>query len=336
MPVPVVAIGTSAGGQRALSELLSRMPADFPAATLIVSHLSPHFPSQLPELLGRVTPLPTRAAVSGELVRRGHVYLAVPDHHLMLAGDRLRLTRGPRENRCRPAVDVLFRSCAACLGPRSIGVVLTGALDDGTAGLWAIKDVNGQAIVQSPEEAEYPSMPTSAIKHVKVDRVTLLAEMPAVLLDAIAAADTRPERGPGGTRLQIETDIARGSDALKSGALDLGPSAPFTCPECGGPLSQIDEGPIRRFRCHTGHAFSKDTLLQATSEAVDQKLWQALRAMDERALLIEERLQSFRPDELGAAVESYQLEAAKTRSAAALVRGLLRNEIEAGQAAEGS
>ena len=329
MSVPIVAIGTSAGGQRALSELLAKLPADFPGSLLIVSHLWPHSASHLPEVLGSVSPLPTRSAVSGELVRKGYVYVAVADRHLMLAGDRLRLTRGPRENRSRPAVDVLFRSCAASLGARSIGVVLTGALDDGTAGLWAIKDVNGQAIVQSPEEAEYPSMPTSAIKHVDVDRVALLAEMPGVFLEAIATSEGRTSAERVGERLQMETEIARGGDALKSGSLDLGPSVPLTCPDCGGTLAQIDEGLIRRYRCHTGHAFSSDTLLQASSEDIDTKLWQALRAVEERALLIDRRLEDANQQEaLVAPPESYRREAAAVRNRATVLRGLLRNETQ--------
>jgi len=203
---PVIAIGTSAGGQKALTELLQQLQPDFPAALLIASHLWPYQPSYLPEILARVTSLSVAPALDGETVRRGRVYLAVPDRHLMLAGSRIRLTSGPKENHARPSIDVLFRSCALSLGSKAIGVVLTGELDDGTAGLWTIKDMRGQAIVQLPEDAEFSSMPRSALEHVVADYVTSLTDTPAVFLKAIRASELRSTGEIVSDRLNRDAD----------------------------------------------------------------------------------------------------------------------------------
>lgn len=282
----VIAIGASAGGPRALWDLFERLPADFPAAFLVVIHMSPNAKS-LAETLSRRTRLRVTNATQGAPLTEGTVYVCVPDHHLMLVDGHVRLTRGPRENHARPAVDVLFRSCALALGSQAIGVVLTGALDDGTAGLWTIKDVRGQAIAQLPEEAEFPSMPQSAIQHVAVDHVARVADMPALLAAAVTESRRRGKDAPVPDKLKAETQIAQGMDALKSGSAELGPATQFTCPDCGGVLAQIDEGSIVRFRCHTGHAYSAQTLLDQTNDRIEGLLWKALRAFDERTLILE-------------------------------------------------
>jgi two-component system, chemotaxis family, protein-glutamate methylesterase/glutaminase len=324
MPVQVIAIGTSAGGQQALTSLLSYLPSNFPAAILIASHLSPILPSHLPRIVGRLSKLTTAAAVEGESVLEGRVYFAVPDRHLMLSGSHLRLTRGPRESHARPSIDVLFRSCAASLGARAIGVVLTGALDDGTAGLWAIKDAGGQAIVQSPAEAEYSSMPEHALRHVDVDAACRLSDMPEVLLRAIHEAKRRAEGTSMSDKLQIENRIAAGQDALASGVLKLGEPSAFTCPDCGGALALIRESKIDRFRCHTGHAYSSDALQRAAEETVEQKLWQALRAVDERALLIERRRAAAVAARHEVMEATYRQQAAETQRQGEALHGLLR------------
>jgi two-component system chemotaxis response regulator CheB len=178
----VVVVGASAGGVEALQVLLSGLAPDFPGIMLIVLHLSPHSPSRLHEILARSTTLPVRAAKNGEVMASGHIYVATVDRHLVVDSDqRLRVTRGPRENRSRPAIDTLFRSASYFLGPRVIGIVLSGALDDGTAGLWAIKDRGGLAVVQSPEDAQYSSMPENALQHVRVDYTVSVADMPELI-----------------------------------------------------------------------------------------------------------------------------------------------------------
>jgi two-component system, chemotaxis family, protein-glutamate methylesterase/glutaminase len=208
----VIAIGTSSGGPRILVELLGRLPQDFPAAFMVAAHLDPHRASHLPDILSRATPLRVVSAEHGTTVTEGTVYVSVPDRHLILAGAQIRLTRGPRENHSRPAIDVLFRSCALSLGPKAIGVVLTGALDDGTAGLWAIKDRRGQAIVQLPQEAEFPSMPQNALLHVATDYVARIADMPGIFLKAIEESRRRAggvRRGVGANQPALTRERAR-------------------------------------------------------------------------------------------------------------------------------
>ncbi|MBV9697331.1 MAG: chemotaxis protein CheB, partial [Gammaproteobacteria bacterium] len=173
----LIVIGASAGGVEALSELVGHLPQDLAAAVVLVLHTSPDHPSLLASILGGKSTLPVHEAQAGQKLEPGTVYVAVPDRHLMIEGNRLRLTRGPRESRARPSIDVLFRSAALARGPGTIGVVLTGALDDGTAGLWAIKDRGGVTVVQSPHEAAYPSMPQSALRHVAVDHVVPVRDM---------------------------------------------------------------------------------------------------------------------------------------------------------------
>ena len=328
----VIAIGTSSGGQKALKELLSHLKQDFPAALMVVSHLYPHQPSRLPEILARVTSLQVVPATHGETVQHGYVYLAVPDRHLMLVGDQIRLTRGPKENASRPAIDVLFRSCALSLGTRAIGVVLTGQLDDGTAGLWAIKDAHGQAIVQLPEDAEFPSMPQSVLKHVVADYVTRLRDMPAVFLEAVREPQHRLGGDTVSDKLRIETQIAQGRDALASGSLELGPPTELTCPDCGGVLSEIEEGSITRFRCHTGHAYSAQTLSDGTDERIDELLWQALRATDERTLILRRQAAAANASGNSEAIEHWQRRIEENRQCGNFIRSLLQETASLGKA----
>ena len=177
----IIVVGASLGGYNALPQFAASLPKDFAAAVLVVMHMDPNDSNWLAERVARASALPSAAAVKKEELRPGRIYVAIPDHHLMIQGSRIRLTRGPRENHSRPSIDALFRSAAYECGSRVIGVVLTGQLDDGTAGLWAIKDRGGLAIVQSPEEAAYPSMPASALRHVKTDYTLPLRDMPTVL-----------------------------------------------------------------------------------------------------------------------------------------------------------
>jgi two-component system chemotaxis response regulator CheB len=269
----IVVIGTSRGGLEALRQLAPRLPADLPAAVLIVMHLSPDSPGYLAEMLNRTGPLPAADARDGEELQPGRIYVAVPGRHLMVEDDRIRLSSGPRESHARPSVDVLFRSAAFSYGPRVIGIVLTGLLDDGTAGLWAIKDRGGIAIVQSPREAEYPSMPESAKKHVKVDYVLTLAEIPEVLRKLTAQVEFQRKANMPGDKLEIENRIALEGDALSTGVRSLGQPSFYTCPECHGSMVAIQEGSIKRFRCHTGHGFTAESLLEEALPRIENSLW---------------------------------------------------------------
>lgn len=282
----IVALGASAGGVEALRTLLgSLQETDLDAAFLVVLHIPPHTPSQLDQVLQSCVTMPVSAPKDKERLKPGHVYVASADQHLMLEPDVIRLTRGPKECRVRPAIDVLFRSAAVSYGPRVIGVVLSGMLDDGTAGLWAIKHRGGIALVQDPREAMHASMPESAIEHVSVDLVGSCSAL-ARAIEEFAAKEPGADEEPKATRLEVESRIASEANALKLGVMDMGGVSQYTCPDCHGVLVQIEEGSIVRFRCHTGHAFSLQTLLAEVSESIDKGLWDTIRAIEERVLLL--------------------------------------------------
>lgn len=278
----VVVIGGSAGGLAPLKELLSLLPADFGGTIIIVLHLNPSVRSRLTEILARVTPLPVAAAVDGAPLLPGQIRVAPEDQHVLIEDGRLRVVRGPRENRHRPAVDPLFRSAAWVYGPRVVGVVLSGALDDGTAGLWAIKQCGGFAIVQEPAEAEHAGMPESAIEHVQVDEVLPVAAIARRLVELAQRDDAEASTGPRPDKIKTEVEFAKMNRDLKDMAL-LGELSPFTCPSCRGSLWELRNGDLMRYRCHTGHAFSRDTLLADQTVAIEEALYVALRAVEEKA-----------------------------------------------------
>jgi two-component system chemotaxis response regulator CheB len=283
----IIVMGASLGGTEALTRLAAALPQDLPAAVLVVQHIYPDAPDLLTERLARVASLRTTAALDGEPVEPRRIYVAVPDHHLMIEDGRIRLSRGPKESHARPSIDVLFRSAAFSAGPRAIGVVLTGRLDDGTAGLWAIKDRGGIAIVQSPEEAPYPSMPRSALRHVEVDYTLQLADIPNILRSLTSESIELEER-PMSDKLQIETRIALDHSALDEGVRRLGVASFYTCPECSGSMIAISEGSIRRFRCHTGHGYSERALGERRVLKAQETLWSALAQMEEVEVLLRE------------------------------------------------
>lgn len=237
----VVVIGASAGGVEALSAFFSALPPDLGAAVLVVLHISPDAPSQLAPILQRLTTMPVKAAEDGEEVASGQVYVASSDRHLMVQDDRVRITRGPREGRARPSVDVLFRSASLAYGPRVIAVVLSGALDDGTAGAWAVKDRAGLALVQEPTEAMQSSMPESAILHVAVDHVAPAA-MLAAIVAGLVGSPVAAGRVSTDRRLEVETFVAAEGNGLQAGAMGLGEISRHTRRDGHGVLVQIEEG----------------------------------------------------------------------------------------------
>jgi two-component system chemotaxis response regulator CheB len=281
----VVVIGASAGGVQALQSLFSQLPAYSAAAFLVVLHLSPHTPSELHRVLQRSTKMRVRVAEDGDQLEAGTVFVASSDRHLLVSDSGIRITRGPKECRVRPAIDALFRSAASTFGPRAIGVVLSGTLDDGTAGLWAVKDQGGKAFVQSPAEAMHHSMPQSAMDHVVTDLVGTVEELAAELIRCIGETVIRTDRTISRTH-KVENRIAINGKGLESGVMDLGPISKYTCPDCHGVLIQITEGSVLRFRCHTGHAFSLMSLVAEVNAAIDVGLWDTLRSIEERIMLL--------------------------------------------------
>lgn len=283
----IVVVGASAGGVEALSALLGALPSDLPAAVFVVLHIPSHTDSGLHLVLDRVSALRVVSASNGQTIEPGTVYVAPTDRHLMVLTDTVRVTRGPKECRVRPAIDVLFRSAAAHHGARVIGVILTGTLDDGTAGLWAIKDHQGVGLVQDPMEAAFSSMAESAIAHVSVDLVAPIHKLAQEIVRRTHGGHVVTPRDPtAGERHRIENEIAHNGNGLRSGVMNLGAVSKYTCPDCHGVLVQIEEGSIVRFRCHTGHAFSLQTLIAEVNDAIDTGLWDTLRAVEERVMLL--------------------------------------------------
>lgn len=333
----IVVVGASAGGVEALAELFSRLPADVPASFFVVLHVPERGISVLPDILGRRGPLRAVHPADGAVIEPGRVYVAPPGHHLLVKRGRVRLVRGPRENGARPAVDPLFRTAAAAYGPRVVGVVLSGTLDDGTAGLLAVKARGGIAVVQDPEEAMYAGMPRSAVENVAVDHVMPLAAI-APLLVRLANTPAGDEKGGGEVPEEMREEI----DAVEMDPHQLhgddrpGTPSGYTCPECHGSLWEIQEGELVRYRCRVGHAYSVETLLSEQGTAMEAALWTALQALEERASLsrgMAERMERRGHPRLA---ERYRAEEAETRERAELVRRVLLNGGAAGDAEQGS
>ncbi|HEY0070149.1 MAG TPA: chemotaxis protein CheB [Chloroflexia bacterium] len=281
----IIVIGASAGGVEALTSLVRHLPEDLPAAIFAVLHISPESPSRLPEILSRAGKLPASQPRHGEEIKPGHIYVAVPDHHLLVHKGHIGVVHGPKENRHRPSIDPLFRSAARWYGPRVVGVVLTGALDDGTVGLVGIKERGGIAVVQDPNEALYPSMPHSAIQYCDVDHVLPLAGIPAMLVE-LASRPAEDERGyPVPDRLDLEVQIVEGLDSHPEVLDRIGTPSHFTCPECHGTLWEMQGSELPRFRCRTGHAFSAESMLAEHNISVEAALWAAVRSLEESTTL---------------------------------------------------
>jgi two-component system chemotaxis response regulator CheB len=287
-----IVIGASAGGVETLKEVVCQLPADLPAPVFVVLHIPPFVASSLPRILAGAGPLRALHPEDGTRIESGCIYVAPPDHHLLIGGGSVAVKKGPKENRYRPSIDVLFRSAAYVYGPRAIGVVLSGALDDGTSGLWSIKQLGGIAIVQQPSQARFESMPRSALEHVAVDYNLPSTEI-GTLLGRLASEALVPGTEPGiamgpaiRTRMATEGRIAAEGGAFEKGVMDLGALTPFTCPECHGALVRISEGKMSRFRCHTGHAYTDSALLEAVMESTGAMLWQVIRSLEESAMLL--------------------------------------------------
>lgn len=287
MPKPdIIVIGASAGGLNPFKELVSQLPFDLPAAIFITWHISPNYPSMLPQILAQSSSLPVAHAVNGEPIQFGRIYVAPPDHHLLVESGFVRLSRGPRENRFRPAVDVLFRSAAWAYGRRAIGVVLSGSLDDGASGIYAIKERGGIAVVQDPSDALYPSMPMAAMKAIEVDYCVPIIEMGALLARLVDKELPEQEEKSVSERMDVEVSVARENNGFERGIMKLGELSPYTCPECHGVLLQLKEGSLIRFRCHTGHAYSLNTLLAEVTQSIEETLWDGIRTIEASEMLM--------------------------------------------------
>jgi len=321
----IIVIGASAGGVEALSRLVSALPGNFPAALFVVLHISPAGPSLLPEILTRVGRNPALHAQDGERIVPGQIYIAPPDHHLLIKPGRMAVTRGPRENSARPAIDPLFRTAARSYGPWVVGVILSGGLDDGTMGLMDVKRFGGITLVQDPHEAMFSSMPSSAIENVLVDRVLMLDEM-APLLTRLSHEPVPAEEGAafmGRNNGANQPDIAEvGNEELKTRNL-TGPPSRFTCPECGGALWELENGKLLRYRCHVGHGYTADSLMAAQTERLEDALWSALRTLEETAGMRHRMAERARQGGWDLMARNYDEQAEHAEAQAGLVRSVL-------------
>jgi two-component system chemotaxis response regulator CheB len=282
----IIVIGASTGGFEAFKKIVAGLPSTLDASIFIVWHISPDIRGVLPTVLNKVNSIHAAHAYDKEEIKTNRIYIAPPDHHLLIEEGRVRITRGPKENRFRPAVDPLFRSAAYTYGTRVIGVVLSGALDDGTAGLWRVKYNGGIAIVQDPLDAEVPSMPESAMNEVDIDYCVPVTEVAALLVRLSQEEITQNTEVMKDEKTKNEIKIAIEENALEKGSLNMGELSPFACPECHGVLSRIKEGNLARYRCHTGHAYSADTLMAALTENIENSLYGAMRGIEESIMLL--------------------------------------------------
>lgn len=321
----IVVVGASAGGVEALSQLVHHLPSDFPAAVFVVLHVPPHGTSLLPHILTRNGPLPARHPDDGEPIRPGTICVAPPDFHLLLEPGRVRLSRGPRENGCRPAVDVLFRTAARSLGNRVVGVVLSGTLDDGAAGLAAVRSRGGMALVQDPADALYPGMPRSALEFVRPDACEPVAGL-AATLDRLVREEVPVSADDPDGDMEMESEIA----AFELGAIqdEHRPGTPsgFGCPDCGGTLWELSEGELVRFRCRVGHAWTANSLLAEQADGVEAALWTALRALEERAALCHRIAERLHRRGSRAAERRFLEQAHQAKQRAAILRQVLMSD----------
>jgi two-component system chemotaxis response regulator CheB len=279
----IVVIGASAGGLQALSTIVQQLPPSLPASVLIVVHSSTNGQGVLPRILQRVSALPVAFAENGDVLAPGRIFVARPDFHLILSPTGLALVHGPRENGFRPAVDPLFRTAARELGPRVIGVILSGGLSDGTYGLSTVKHHGGVAIVQDPQDAVIPNMPQSAIEYVDVDYVVPAAEI-GLLITRLAAGDAATK---GRSSMPRSTDLEPQLPSAETEVGDMnqtfGAPSGLTCPDCGGALWEVQEGRVLRYQCHVGHQYAPENLEAGQRDAIDSALWSAVRVLEEHA-----------------------------------------------------
>jgi two-component system chemotaxis response regulator CheB len=322
----IIVIGGSSGATAPLKQVLNRLPTGFPAAVFVVLHIPARGIGILSTLAGAAAKLPVRQAENGMPIEHGHIYIAAPDHHLLLGESRLMLGRGPRENMARPAIDPLFRSAALHYGPRVIGVLLSGLLSDGASGLNAIKRCGGMALVQDPADALADEMPRRALEETNVDLCAPGARLGDVLTElaqeqAGAALPVPPE-------IRLEVEIAAGERIGSDNLAGIADPVALSCPACGGVLSKVKTGQPLRFRCQVGHAYTADALTQEKEGQVDEAMRVALRILEERAELVHGMAESARQGARRAVAEMYDERAVEYRKHADMIRRVVLQSLD--------
>ena len=324
----IIVMGASSGGIETFMEIVAELPRDLPAAIFAVLHVSPRGTTKFPQILSRAGQLPAAHALDREPIRTGRIYVAPPDLHLLIRHGMIRIVRGPKENNARPAIDATFRTAARAYGPRVVGVVLSGALDDGTAGLAAIKERGGITVVQDPGDALFPDMPRNAMETVKVDYCLPTREI-GPLLVRLALEPVTEAAPPVPEEMQKESEIeAMDMDTIEDEEKPGTPSV-FGCPECGGVLWELQDGELLRFRCRVGHAYGAEGLFAAQSESLDTALWSAFRALEENAALCRRLAKQARKNQRTKSAKLFEGRAeAAERQAEAIRRALLTDKSE--------
>src|SRR5436190_12037224 len=304
----IVVIGGSAGALQVLQTVLSSLPWDFQPAIFVTLHTNEDSPRLLPDILNRHSKLPVMYAVHNAPILPSRVYVApAGQRHMLLDRSKIRLESGPRENHCRPAIDALFRSASYAYGNQVIGIVLSGNLDDGSAGLASIKVRGGLAIVQNPEDAVAPSMPANAMEATEVDFVLPAEQIGPKLVElAHMAMPDRPQ------------PISFGDRSMRS------TGQTYACPECGGVLEEMPENNMTRFRCRVGHLYSPDSLMADQTEAVERALWAAIRSMEEQAELSDRLADNSRQKQRSGLASRFNDKAESSRENASVLRDLLQ------------
>ncbi len=278
--------------------------------------------------------------MDGERLRPGQVYLAPPDRHLLIEEGILRVTRGPKENFSRPAIDPLFRSAAREVGPRVTAVILSGTLYDATAGLAAVKKQGGFTIVQDPSEAALSEMPENAIAAVEVDRILRLNDIAEYLTKRAHGLEIAELQNAGEGKIDMtpETPETVTIDALSEVTQKNrdeqvhgernGHTTVYTCPECGGTLWQAGGGSFAHFRCHVGHAFSGESLAIQLGDNVERSLWFAVRTLVDRSVLLRQLAENARKLGNQSSAQHFEREARTAGEHAATVQQLIENPAE--------
>lgn len=320
-----IVVGASAGGVEALTTLVGSLPADLPAAVAVVLHLPAGGTSALARILDRAGPLSATTVRRSVVLEPGIVYVAPPDHHLLMIDGELALSHGPTENGYRPAINALFRSAAVAAGPRAIGVVLSGSLDDGAAGLASILGRGGAAVVQDPREALYRGMPDHALRHAPTAAVCSVTAMAGVLSELVAQDIGVLRAAPPDPLLVAENHIAGGAVRPRADDRTEGSDMPgFSCPDCYGVLTELEPG-NGRYRCRVGHAWTADALLAAQGGSLERALWTALRTLDEKVVLAERMRDQTSHRGSAAIAARYGRVADEARDAAEVLRQHLRS-----------
>jgi two-component system chemotaxis response regulator CheB len=327
-PRTLVVVGASAGGVSTLERFIATVPADMPAAICVVVHFPASATSVLPQILTRAGRITAVHATDGETLIERRIYVAPPDYHMTVRDRRIRLTRGPRIHRNRPAIDPLFSSAGVWYRDRAIGIVLSGNLDDGTLGMLALKRYGGIAIAQDPSDAMHPDMPRSVIENVTVDHV-LPADRIAEVIDEAARAMAQRLEAP--VFAENATASPRPEDDVEDGnpmdrLHDPDATGAYSCPDCGGVLEPAGDIGLVRYECRVGHAYSAESLFAAQEDEVEQALWMALRALEEKVELAVRLERRFRSLGQARSAARYAERARVTAERAASLRMLLRRE----------